>query len=267
MKPISGRCMTIHWISTMTDTMHVTRMAAALLIVLAVAAFPLAAESLQLKGGARVLLLPDLGRLDPYLELQSETPGESGFLGYSSLTAGAYYRLHPNLKAGLFYRVQLGALHNEDWINGGSGWVWADTSGRPESVLIADLTPRFLLEFLPGNGWVVSLKNRYEYNLYNGNQSLYIRPGLTYNHFAQRQVVYAVGLHYASGLGLNFGDNLFYSHQVYVDGLYHLTDALKLQLELSWNRHNYGGQSGSWSWSFSERFIKVEVAAILIPRP
>jgi hypothetical protein len=226
----------------------------------------MAQENPALRGGLRVLVTPDGGDLDPFLEARTEFPGTEGLLGFSALTAGAYYRFHPNLKGGLFYRLQFGALHNADWIKNGSGeWVWADTLGRPESVLIADLSPRFLLDFLPGRNWVFFLKNRYELNLYNGDQALYIRPGLTYTAFRYRRPLYGLGIHYAAGIGLNFGEHLIYTHQIYADGLYHLSDRFKLQMQLSWNRHNYAGVYMGSPFRFAERFIKAEFAAILIP--
>lgn len=222
--------------------------------------------NIDFDGSLRVLFLPDTGQIDPYLEVQAHAPADDGFLGYSAVTAGAYYRVLENAKLGLFYRLQFGALHEEDWVWANGAWSWADTSSRAESVLIGDFSPRFLLPGLPGENWVLSLKNRYEYNLYNNHQGLYIRPGLTYYHMSERELKFSLGMHYGAGIAFNFGDEIFYSHQLYVQGSYVLSDPLALQLEAGWNRHNYSGESAGRSFDFSENSISAELSLVIQPR-
>ncbi len=225
------------------------------------------ADGIEFRFGVRTLLLADGGQLDPYLELRGEFPGNSAFLGYGALTAGAYYRLHPNLKIGGFYRLQIGGRHDEDWIlNADDHWVWADSSARAEHLLIADLSPRFLLDFLPGRDWVAMFKSRLVFNTYNGHLSLYTRPGLSYSHFRDRTVLFGFGIHYATGWSLNFGQSAQYSQQAYADGILHLSDVYKLQWQLSWNEHRYAGEFMARPFDFTERFIKAEFSAIVVPR-
>lgn len=69
---------------------------------------------------------------------------------YRSLTAGSYYRLSKHIKVGAFYRLQMGALHDDDWVFIDPGWNWDDTRGRFEHLFILDFSPRFQLNFLPG---------------------------------------------------------------------------------------------------------------------
>ena len=154
--------------------------------------------------------------------------------GYQSLTLGGYYRVHRNLKAGAFYRVQAGARHDDDWVSLMPGWEWTDSSRRFEHLAILDLTPRFLLDFLPRANWVVSVKNRYEYNFFNGQQSLLVRPGLTWFLIVDREPVLNVSAQYASYFSLNFGDKAWYRHGPYVNLLYHVLPWLQIDAGLAY---------------------------------
>jgi len=159
---------------------------------------------------------------------------------YNSFTTGAYYRVIPNLKIGLFYRLQLGARHDEDWVDGGAGWEWLDTTRRPEHVLIADATPRFLVPFLPGGGWVFSAKSRYEVTLYEQDgalvdlHSLLIRPGLTWFMIRDREPVLNVSLQYGLYVPLNFSESFWYEQGPYLNVLYHISPALSVDLGLAY---------------------------------
>lgn len=150
------------------------------------------------------------------------------------LSLGGYYRLHRNVKAGLFYQLHSGQRHDDDWISAGDGeWVWEDTHTRYEQVLAADVSPRFLLEFLPGRNWVFMQKLRYSYNLYNNHQTLLVRPGLTYFHMVEREPVVHIGLQYAVYGSLNFGAGPVYRHGPYINALYHLSEHVQLTAGLS----------------------------------
>jgi len=179
----------------------------------------------------RSTLLLDLGRFDPLVELEGRLEDAGLELGYRSLTAGTYLRLHKNLKAGLFYRVQQGARHDDDWIEPAlDEWEWVDSGGRTEQVLILDVTPRFLLEALPGGNWILAIKNRYQYNTFNGHHSLMVRPGITYFLMRSREPLLNVSLNYGLYIPLNFGETLLYEHEPYVSVLYHLNRSVKLEL-------------------------------------
>ncbi|AFG36838.1 hypothetical protein [Spirochaeta africana] len=142
----------------------------------------------------------------------------------SKVTLGGYYRLHRNVKAGLFYSFQSGMQHDDDWIVYGDGnWKWEDTRSRWEQVLSADVSPRFMLDFLPGRTWVFMQKLRYSYNFYNNHQILLARPGLTYFHMVEREPVVNIGLQYAVYGALNFGPSPVYRHGPYINILYHFS--------------------------------------------
>lgn len=187
------------------------------------------------------------GDLTGMFEYVARLEHEDQDFRFRSFTAGAYYRLIRNLKLGVFYRLQYGARHDDDWIEeGGVTWVWADTSSRPESVVILDATPRFLLDFLPGRNWVLSVKNRYEYNFFNGHQSVLVRPGLTWFYLQNREPVLNLSAQYASYFSLNFGDSPWYRLGPYFNLLVHVAPWMQMDASVSRQRVY---------WSESESFL------------
>jgi len=188
----------------------------------------------------RSALLLDLGRLDPLVELEGRIEDVDHELRYRALTAGSYLRLLKNLKIGAFYRLQQGARHDDDWIDLNPGWEWIDSRKRTEQVLILDASPRFLLDFLPGKSWIISVKNRYLYNTFNSQHSIMVRPGLTYFLMRNREPLLNFSLNYGFYFPLNFGSTLLYEHEPYLSVLYHLSENLKLELTgayrtVTWN--------------------------------
>lgn len=149
---------------------------------------------------------------------------------YQSVTVGGYYRVLKNLKAGAFYRLQYNVRHDDDWIADGADWLWADAAGRAEHVAMLDLTPRFLL---PGGPAVVATKLRYEFNFTNGEQSLLVRPGLTYFVIRDREPVLNVSAQYATYFSLNFGAVGWYRQGPYLNVLYHLSPSIMLDVAAS----------------------------------
>jgi hypothetical protein len=166
---------------------------------------------------------------------------------YQSLTLGGYYRLHSNIKIGAFYRLKLDVQHDNDWIEVGPDWLWAETSAREEHAALIDVTPRILLPFLPGENWVGSIKTRYEYNFTNFQQTLLIRPGITYFWTRDREPVINITVQYAAYLSLNYGAVPWYRHGPYLSVLYHLNPNILLDV----------GISRQWIyWSESEQFLR-----------
>jgi len=197
---------------------------------------------------SRTSLLLDQGRFDPLIELEGRFEDENLEFRYRSLTAGAYIRLLRNLKAGAFYRVQQGARHDDDWILVAvDEWEWVDSRNRTEQVLILDVSPRFLLDFLPGENWVFAVKNRYEYNMFNGQHSLLVRPGLTYFLLRSREPRLNFSLNYGLYLPLNFGETFLYQHGPYLSVLYHLNRNVKLELTGAYRTVIWSTSDDSWA--------------------
>jgi len=156
----------------------------------------------------RSVLMVDYGRLDPYMEFKLGVDGEKGEIDSLDLMAGAYYRIHNNLKLGAFYQVETGAVHDDDWIFLNPGWIWQDTSDRIEQSLILDATPRILLPGNLGKSTVASLKLRYVYNFFNGQQKIMAKPGINYFYLKDREPIWNAGLYYSIYFPLNFGTTL-----------------------------------------------------------
>lgn len=209
-------------------------------------------------------LLEYTGRLDSDRLPSAHPDRAQPAVLYNSVAAGAYYRVHRNLKLGLIYKLQFGARHNEDWIEGPDDWIWRDTGARPEHVLIVDATPRFLLGFLPGEDWVFSLRNRYEVTLYSDGaerralQSLLVRPGLTYFVMRNRRPVLNLSLQYGTYWSLNFGEESpWYRHGPYLNVLYHFSSAFAVDLSLG-TQWIYWDESSEFDAAWSNNTYAVQ---------
>ena len=178
----------------------------------------------------RVALMLTIERFNPLLEIHARLEDRDLEFRYRSLTLGSYYRIHSNIKLGLFYRLQQGARHDDDWINLNPGWAWADTRERFENVLIFDFSPRFLLDFLPGWNWVLMLKSRYLFNTFNLHHSILLRPGLTFFLLHDREPLFNFSFNYSLYFALNFGNTPVYEHWPYLTVLFHLSPNIKLEL-------------------------------------
>ena len=81
----------------------------------------------------RTALMADFGLWDAYLGISGDLRTESPDV--QTLQTGLYYRVNRNLKAGLFYSLQRGERHDDDWIRPEGDWLWKDSSERLESIL------------------------------------------------------------------------------------------------------------------------------------
>lgn len=225
------------------------------------------AGGLDLDFRTRAAVAADIGDWNPYLDLEGRFEGEDNQFRYRSVTAGAYRRVHRNVKVGAFYRLQAGVRHDDDWLDlGGGFWEWDDTGDRYEHLLMADVTPRLLL----GRSGVAAAKLRYEYNLSNGLQVLLLRPGYTWFHVVDRQPRWNLGVNYALYFSLNFGDSLLYEHGPYLSWLYHLSDLLKLEVRgdyhtTIWSPGEDSIAAGD-SYLVKDRRILLGLGFLLTPR-
>lgn len=148
---------------------------------------------------------------------------------YRELTLGSYARVEKHLKLGVFYRLEYGARHDDDWINDAAGnWVWANTTDRPEHVIILDATPRTTLPFLPGEGWTGSVKLRAERNFYSREDSLLVAPELAWFWMDGLDPVATFFFRFEAWFPLNWGQTNTYERWWYLSGLWHATSWLSL---------------------------------------
>ena len=189
-----------------------------------------------------------LGSFSPFIGAEWRFVDEAFEGPYRALTLGSYYRASKNLKVGAFYRLQRGARHDDDWIDLNPGWGWRDTSDRTEHVLIADATPRFLLGFLPGKNWVFSLKNRYEFNTFNSQHTITVKPGLTYFLLKDRAPLLNFTAYYEAYIPLNYGSTFLYAQWPALDVLLHISSAVKADFSASYK---------TVTWSTSEDVVEA----------
>lgn len=164
------------------------------------------------------------GRLEPLADL-TERWQFAGQRPQRSLTLGAYGRAHRNLKLGVFYQVQSGARHDDDWTNNGAGtWFWRPTGNRPENILILDATPRASL----GGRFVGAFKVRFERNFFNNQSSLKLEPELAWFWLDGLEPKATVFLRHGTYIPLNFGTRSYYERWWYLAGLWHPTGAVSV---------------------------------------
>lgn len=199
-----------------------------LLVLLAPAAFAVPAPSVS-KGrlpeyDASARVISRSGKLEPLADL-TERWQFTDQRPYRELMLGTYGRVHPNLKLGLFYRVQNGARHDNDWINDGAGnWSWRRTTNRPESVVIIDATPRMSL----GGHFVGAMKVRYEHNFFNGQRTLKLEPEVTWFWLDGLTPRATIFIRHGTYIPLNFGTRSYYERWWYLAGLWHASKTVSV---------------------------------------
>lgn len=242
-----------------------------LLVVAAAAAFAdhhtpeesgIPANTVNFSLTARSALLINAGLFDPLVEIRGSFDGPDFSSPSAALTLGSYLRPHKNLKIGLFYRLQQGVRHDDDWVWEDGMWTWAENLGRFEHLLIADVSPRFQLSFLPGENWVFMLKARYLFNTFNLHHSLYFRPGLSYFVLRERQPLVNLSLNYGFYIPLNFSDVVIYEHEPYFTALFHLGDVFKLEGRVSfrtvrWTTSADSRERGEEDYILTDRIFSI----------
>jgi hypothetical protein len=201
----------------------------------------------------RTQLIANIGDVDLMVEgLGRSEHVDTALQSLESLTVGGYYRLLKNMKIGAFYRLQAGAHHDSDWAHIPISappwweWGWKDASSRLEHLLMLDVSPRFLLDFLPGQNWVLMLKGRYIYNTFENQMSILARPELTWFWIQDRVPLLNVSLSYEAYFPLNFGETLLYQGYPYVNLLWHASPDWMLEL---------GGAYKTTAWSTTEGLV------------
>jgi hypothetical protein len=137
-----------------------------------------------------------------------------------------------NLKVGALYRLEAGARHDDDVTANQTTqqFDWNDTSQRLESILMLDVSPRFQLGFLPGANWVLMLKGRYLYDVWNGQMSVMARPELTWFWIRDRDPFLNISLSYEMYFPVNFGTTFIYQSYPYLTVLWHAAPELGIEL-------------------------------------
>lgn len=224
-------------------------------------------EETQFEIPARIAFMGKISRFNPYLELQGMFHLPEQQVRYASISAGTYFKAAPWLKVGAFYTFQTGARHLDNW-NFTAGppdrhW-WEDTKGRTEHLVAFDVTPRFLLDFLPGKNWVAPLKIRYIYNISENLHNLIVRPGLTYVIMPNREPLLSLSLNYPMYFALNWGEVPLYSHGPYLSVIGHFNDWFKVEGRFAYRYARYFVDDGE-SWTLKSSTFTFGLGVIFTP--
>lgn len=158
---------------------------------------------------------------------EAQVSDQSDFREYKSIMLGSYYRFFDNLRAGLFYQRQYGFRHDEDWFKDPvTLWQWRNTNNRGEDLAILDVSPKMSL----AENWTFEFKTRYEYNFFNSDRSLRLRPNLTYFYLRDGEPLASFFLQAEQVLGLNYGTHTVNERWLYLGGLYHYSPGLQFGL-------------------------------------
>ena len=157
-----------------------------------------------------------------------------------NFTLGTYYKLLPGIKIGAFYSREYGLRHYADWAPTNGVWSWTQTNARAEDFFIFDMTPRVQLNFLPTENWVAELKARYEFNAFNHEQTLMLRPGLTYFWLREDEPFINFFLQYEADIALNYGVQTVAERWLYLGGLYHVCNSVDLGAYAALKWQNWG---------------------------
>ncbi len=223
---------------------------------------------------SRAQLVASTGNWDILAEIHGSlyNPAES-LASYESVTVGTYYRVIPNLKVGALARLQAGVRHDDDVLPGGAppdNFAWNDASRRLEGVLMLDASPRFQLRFLPTGNWVFMLKNRLEYNTWNGQISVMTRPELTWFWIRDRDPLLNLSLSWEIYFPLNFGSTLVYQNYPYLTALWHATHEVGIELSGAY-RTTVWSTSAAWTaaslpgYSLAQQSWVVSLGVVYTP--
>lgn len=176
--------------------------------------------------------------LSSYLQTSLYNQKEKDF------SIGYRYRPLKNLKLGAYYSLRSGLRHDEDWILNERGWVWKDTNKRRESFLGLEISPRFLLRFIPGT-WVFESRLKLEKNFHNSNNTLKFRPSLTYIYLNNSGALFNLSYRHEFYIPLNYGREFVYENWNYFNFLYHFSEKIKPGLFFT---------SFKKKWSYTDSF-------------
>jgi hypothetical protein len=225
-------------------------------------------EGVNIDWAARLALLLDLGDVDLFFELVGKLEDHENVFRHRHFRLGSYFRVDPNLKLGVFYQLQAGIRHDDDWVKDGSSWLWLNSDTRWENVLFIDISPRAILSFIDDN-LIANLKLRYKWNLFNSQHSILVRPGFTYVVTQERIPLFNFSLNYAMYFALNFSEALIYKHGPYLNIISHLSKNIKIETEFALETVNWTTSADSAadnvSYFFPETAFRIQLGVVFTP--
>jgi len=149
-----------------------------------------------------------------------------------ALTLGTRYRAFKNLKLGLFFSQRYGIWHDRDWIKK-SKWIWRENDSRGEFNSILELSPRAMLDFIPGKNWIFEGRVRWEHNFHEQHDTIIVRPGLSYFWFLKGEPFMNFFAQYEIHHPLNYGNASIRENWAYFGILKHINPHFSVGLTYS----------------------------------
>ena len=119
-----------------------------------------------------------------------------------------------------------------------------------------DVSPRFLLDFLPGRTWVLLVKGRYIFDTFNLQHSILARPQLTWFWLRDRDPFLDFTVSYEAWFPLNYGTTLIYESYPYLSVGYHLSPEIMVEL---------AGSYKTTVWSTSQEVLASGAGTYQVP--
>lgn len=169
-------------------------------------------------------------KMDINLLTEIENRSEGLDLDYKHLRYGLKYRVHENIKIGVYLKHAVGLRHDNDWVkNTGTGkWGWTDSSSRVENLLMTEVTSRLLLDNYLLKNFMAEFRVQYNYNFNFNLHMLKIRPSLTYFLTKNGKAFMNLYINNEFYMALNFHESSIYQQWLYLGAQYHYSKKLKL---------------------------------------
>jgi hypothetical protein len=163
------------------------------------------------------------------------------------LKFGSYFKLKDGRKIGAFVSVNSGLRHTNDWIKSGHDWIWQDTSSRSETLFHLNFSQRYVPQFdLP---LVFEIKTEYQYNTFNNQQLIILKPGMNYFYLVEGRPRYSFHLGVPLYIPMNFEKNTIYKTGMYFGLMYHHDPTLQFGVSL---------ESRTETWTESDEFQEAK---------
>jgi hypothetical protein len=134
-----------------------------------------------------------------------------------SIRIGGKYRLGRSFKVGLYLRRTNGQRYEDDWVWENGEWKWINSENRNETHSQAEIIYRAKWH----RHVVFELRNLYEFNHFNDQQTYLVRPGINYFHIHPGWPEFNLFAQLEARIPLNYSDKTICQQWLYFGGLYH----------------------------------------------
>ena len=127
---------------------------------------------------------------------------------------GGKYRLAKSFKLGLYFKRVSNQRYDDDWVLVDGEWEWLDSKGRKENHFLLEGSFRSKLK----RSLVFEFRGTFELNNFNDQQTLKVRPGLTFFNLNSDWLKHSIFLQYEANLPINYSEKMVSQHWIYLGG-------------------------------------------------